>query len=165
MDSKLNKDWVYEVVVESGGGHAAPMGVKFTGDGGVVLEVYKSAATCGNINTCGSYMIYFTDALGLKEALEKKSIVAGVLPSMEVKVEDMTDSCDIVRFTGKITYQDNTDALKTVNRAEALFLEALIESTKPEPDKNKIKEYARIISKVAPASEYEKQALRLSNLK
>lgn len=164
MDSKLNKDWVYEVVVESGGGHAAPMGVKFTGDGGVVLEVYSSAATCGNIKSSGSYRIYFTDALGFKEALENKTIDAGVYPSMEVEVEDMAELGDIVCFTGKITYQDSIDDVKPVNRAEALFLEALIESTKPAPDKEKIMEYARVISKVAPDSEYEKQSRKLSDM-
>ncbi|MFH1789043.1 MAG: DUF447 domain-containing protein [Candidatus Altiarchaeota archaeon] len=161
MDSKLKENWVYEVVVESGGGHAAPMGVKFTGDGNVVLDAYNSSETCKNIGHDGSYRIYFTDVLGLKEALDKKRLSEKILPSMEVKVEDKEDLGDFTRFTGKITYQDNTDEIRPVNRAEALLLEALIESTKPQPVKEKIREYARVISKVAPDSEYDKNCRKL----
>ena len=157
---------MYEAVVVSGKGHAAPMGVRVTGADAIELDVYKTAETCRNIRDDGSFTVYFTDALTLGRVLEKKKLKGKQhYASLTVDVVSTENLGRKIRFRGKIISKSNTDKMTLINRAEAAFLEALIESTKPRPKKGKLDETLRVISKVAPDSVYEKRLEALARKK
>jgi hypothetical protein len=162
MGEVIRRGWLYEAVVVSGRGHAAPMGVKFSGADTIELEVYKTAETCRNIRGDGGFTVYFTDAATFGGVLEKKRLEGKrSYASLTVEVASTENLGNKIRFKGKITSKSRMEKITLINRAEALYLEALIESTKPKPDSAKIKECLRVVSKVAPNSEYHKRVRKI----
>lgn len=153
----LRPGWIYEVVVESMGGHATPMGARFE-DGRVVLRAYKSSETGGLISADGRFVIHFPAGVEVfakvleSKAFDRKDASA----SLEVEVKEARDDGDCIVYTSEIQDYQVFGEIKPVNRAEALVLEALIESTKPRPDEEKIRGLARVVRKVAPDYDYER---------
>ncbi|MFH1836034.1 MAG: DUF447 domain-containing protein [Methanobacteriota archaeon] len=159
----LNEGWIYEVIVESSDGHAAPMGVKFGKSERVEVSIYKSSKTAGKISGEDSFRIYFVDDVSdVKIVLDSKRMRKDFASALvEVSVEKTAELKDVVKVLGKISSWEIKDDFTPINRAPSLFLEALIESTKPKPRKETIRECLRVISKVAPKSVYEKKIREL----
>lgn len=155
MDSKLTDGWVYEVLIESGNSHFAPMGVRFKGDLDVEVEIYKGSETLRNIEVEGSYKIVFADATGFFEAL-RDTVFNSKSPDYSVCVDvvGIQDAGNMRVVSGRLESKLDLGRAVLVNRADALFIEALVESTKPSPRVDLIKDYARVIRKVAPESVY-----------
>ncbi len=155
----LNEGWIYEVIVESSDGHAAPMGVKFGRSDGVEVSIYNSSKTAKKISREDSFRIYFVDDVSdVKIVLDSKRMRKDFASALlEVSVEKTVELKDVVKVFGRISSWEIKDDFTPINRAPSLFLEALIESTKPNPRKGTIRECLRVISKVAPKSAYEKK--------
>lgn len=181
----FKKDYIYEVIIEidtGGEKNFAPMGMKYleTKDGTKKFEisVFKGTNTARllteNLNKNPTDKRNFTfaciwtsDMDCFYECITKKFSGEFIsktekFPKVVFKAEKIDDSGEKLRITCATAMEKRTERKiekNLLNRAKYLTLEALICYTKPisyDAKKNKISEMLRVIKKVAPDSEYER---------
>ena len=154
--------WIYEVLVENAGGHAAPMGV-WTDDGvRLKLSVYNTSATCAKIKKDREFRVFFPkDWFAMCRCLKTKKL-GGSDAGGHLDCAVVAKECDELRttFTCEVT-GGNAKEVRLLNRAEGLFAEFLIESTKPGNSRENLRRYCEKIKKVATESDYEKEAEKI----
>ena len=57
----LEAGWIYEVLMETGGIHRAPMGIWTEDFDSFVVEIYKDSSTYANLKSAGIGSIYFIE--------------------------------------------------------------------------------------------------------
>ncbi len=165
----MNKNWIYEVIITTknsdGTIRAAPMGI-FTPDSErIILEIYKTSKTAGNLIRSREFIInlvsdveLFRNAVMLKE-LKFRDLHLNNCSWLEMNVEKVVEEGEKIKIYSKITgYEILSDDYELINRAKYLAFESIIKFTKPDLSKarDEIYENLRVIKRVAPGSKYEK---------
>jgi len=182
LKSLLRRGWIYETIAttfnKDKSSNSAPVGIYTKNFRTIVIELYKTSGTYRNIIRDKEFAVNFTDNISFfhKSAISKKGLEyaksrkvnAPLLKDadgyLELKVIDIQDLGDRVRIESEIVDFKINKKINPVNRAKSLALEAVINTTKIShvPDsqkrflKKEIREYRRVIKKVAPDSEYER---------
>ncbi len=185
---EMRKMWIYEVIVTTYSNNkpnAAPMGVWTDDLSCLILEIYKGSETCRNILRNREFVVNFTDDILLfygsihakddmkySKAEKVNAPVLNDAPGfLELRAGVVEDRGDRVGIRAVIVNSNLNGEIKLLNRAESLALELLINHTKTrvpaiskarrESLKERMKDYLRIIKKVAPDSGYEGMAENL----
>jgi len=173
----MKKNWIYEVVISSllnGLPHAAPFGMKSSDLSTITLDMYKGSRTLDNILTQNEFVlnlmddpIFFNQALFARDKIRFKRARRILVPVMadapshiEARVICTRQTKLRVVIDAQVVHVESSEGTKLINRAEALFLESMVLSTRasfvPQADFEKnMKENFRVIKKVAPGSRYE----------
>ena len=174
----MQKGWTYEVIVSTfgdDGPHSAPMGV-WTDDLAVLsMDIYTDGRTLKNIMDLKELAVNFVDDAVLfhdslfhcenLEFRDSTNIRAPLLSKAPAVVEagllGVEKKGGRFRVHCRPVHIVSSGPVKLINRAEALVVEGLILSTRlPYLGKAKVRdalrEYCRVVKKVAPGSEYER---------
>jgi hypothetical protein len=149
----LQKGWIYEVLMETGGLHRAPMGLWTEGGDKFTVDVYRDSSTFNNLNSTGIGTIYFIE--DPKYFIETKDV--DYFAKADFKVIEKLEG-NPTRFVCKVLRLDVVRKGKALNRAQGLFLEWLIDRSRKRVDntaRKRAKYYKRKIKKVAPGSVYD----------
>lgn len=151
---KIERNWIYEVLMETGGLHRAPMGIWTEDFQNFMVEVYKDSSTFNNLDKTGVGTIYFVE--DPKYFVETKD--ADYFAKVDFKVVDELQG-NPTRFVCKVLSLDELRKGQPLNRAQGLFMEYLIDKSRKrinEDARKRYKYYKSRIKKVAPGSEYTK---------
>jgi hypothetical protein len=151
---KLEQNWIYEVVMETGGMHRAPMGIWTEDYDSFVVDIYKDSSSYANLKSYGIGTIYFIE--DPKYFVDSKDL--DYFAKLDFKVVETLPG-NPKRFVCKVLELDLIKEGKPINRAEGLFTEYLVEKSRMKINKEsakRFKHYREIIKKVAPNSIYEK---------
>lgn len=166
---EMEENWIYEVLLatkdKQGNVNVAPMGIKRIGDK-ISIAIYKNSRTYDNIRKTNKAIVNFVpDTLSFYKTREPDDEYLKLADAyLELEVEKITEG-DPVTFIFTVPKISGKQP-KLINRAESLFLEALIAHSKipyKEEAKQMFDYYCNTISKVAPDSEYEKTIKKLKN--
>lgn len=151
---KLKQNWIYEVVMETGDLHRAPIGVWTEDFEYFIVDVYKDSSTFSNLHELGVGTIYFIE--DPKFFVETKDLE--YFAKVDFKVtESLTGNP--TRFTCKALNVDVLKEGKPMNRAEGMFLEYLVDWSRRNLDdkaRERCAHFKKTIKKVAPGSVYDK---------
>ncbi len=150
----LEKDWIYEVLMETGGMHRAPMGIWTEDFASFMVDVYKNSSTFNNLKTLGAGSIYFTE--DPRYFVETKD--AEYFAKAEFKVSETLPG-NPARFVCRVEKLDALRPGEPINRAQGLFLEYMIDKSRggmSDDARKRARYYKSKIAKVAPGSVYEK---------
>jgi|GEM_PF-1960485 len=156
---KLRAKWIYEVVMESGGIHRAPMGIWTKDFESFMVDVYKDSSTYSNLKNDGIGSVYFVE--DPKYFAETKEL--DYFAKVDFKVIASV-SGNPSRFVCKVLALDVVREGKPFNRARGLFLEYLVDRSRRKKSDEARKRYLHFkstIKKVAPGSVYD----RLTDIK
>ena len=161
-DLGFNAGWIYEVILECGG-HAAPMGVWSKDLEKLEMKVYMSSKTHKLLSKQRSGWIHLTDGVEqFFEALTEKKVDSNRTDaSLKFEVLSEAGGDEATLFTLDVIEVNERNKPALVCRAEHLLLEALIESSKPDPDGARLGWLAEKIKKTAPGSAFEKKVREL----
>jgi hypothetical protein len=150
----LERNWIYEVVMETGGLHRAPMGIWTEDFDHFVVDIYKDSSTRKNLKGSGIGTIYFIE--DPKYFVETDDIEYFAKANFKV-VETLLGNPK--RYVCKVLELDVLKEGEPINRAKGLFTEYLVERSRRKlndaADK-RYRHYKRVIKKVAPGSVYER---------
>jgi len=150
----LEPNWVYEVLMETGGIHRAPMGIWTEDFDTFIADIYEDSSTCSNLKSAGIGKIYFIE--DPRYFAETKN--AEYFAWADFKVVETLPG-NPARFVCKVLELDVLREGKPVNRAQGMFLEYLVEKSRApmsEDSKKRAEYYKRTIKKVAPGSVYDR---------
>jgi hypothetical protein len=150
----LKQNWIYEVLMETGELHRAPMGVWTEDFQTFVVDVYNDSSTYSNLKSTGLGTIYFVeDARYFVETKE-----ADYFAKVDFRVIETLPG-NPSRFVCKVLEVDTLREGEPLNRAQGMFLEYLVDRSRRNINKHakkRYKYYKRTIRKVAPGSVYDK---------
>lgn len=162
----FRKAWIYEVIVTTADS-LAPMGIWTDDFKTVDMDVYKTSKTHDSVIREGRFVVNFVDDISLfydavskkaereREITEKIPTLKHASGYLELEVVNVERLENRSRISSRIlSYYIKSD-IRLINRAESLALECLIGFTK-NPNVEDLKEYLRVIKKVAPGSKYER---------
>lgn len=150
----LKENWIYEVLMETGGIHRAPMGIWTEDFDNFIVDVYNDSSTYSNLKTAGIGTIYFVE--DPKYFADTKEIE--YFAKVDFKVVEILPG-NPTRFVCRVLELDVLREGTPLNRARGMFLEYLVERSRRAIDENAKKRYEyykRTIKKVAPGSVYDK---------
>lgn len=149
----LKENWIYEVLMETGGLHRAPMGIWTEDFDCFIVDVYKDSSTYSNLKTGGVGTVYFVE--DPRYFVETKN--AEYFAKVDFKVVEVLPG-NPSRFTCRVLEVDIIREGTPLNRARGIFLEYLVERSRKagnEDAKKRYEYYRRTIKKVAPGSVYD----------
>jgi len=166
----MNETWIYEAIITTtdacGTIRAAPMGISTPDSEHMVLEIYKTSKTAGNIIRDKKFTINFVMYVELFwNSIKGKNLEYDSFGHLkdsdawiDAKVQEIESSGEKIKVYSKITvYGIKNPNFVLINRAKHLAFESVVLFTKPGDEaKNEINENLRVIKKVAPGSKYEK---------
>jgi hypothetical protein len=150
----LEPNWIYEVLVETGGLHRAPMGIWTEDYESFIVDIYKDSSTRGNLEQMGIGTVYFIE--DPKYFVETRS--PDYFAKADFKVIETLPG-DPKRFVCKVLELDVLRDGRPINRANGLFTEYLVERSRRklnEEARGRYRHYKKVIKKVAPGSDYER---------
>lgn len=150
----LEQNWIYEVLMETGGLHRAPMGVWTEDFETFIVDVYTDSSTHSNLTSSSIGTIYFIE--DPKYFVETKE--ADYFAKADFKVIE-TLKGNPTRFVCKVLELDVIKKGEPLNRGKGLFLEYLVERSRRKINpkaRERYKYYKKTIRKVAPGSIYDK---------
>lgn len=150
----LKPNWVYEVLMETGGIHRTPMGIWTEDFGSFIIDVYWDSCTYNNLKSFGLGTIYFIE--DPRYFVETKD--ADYFARADFKVIESLPG-NPSRFVCKVLELDVSREGKPINRARGMFLEYLVDRSRRRIDdsaRQRSKYYKKTIQKVAPDSVYAK---------
>jgi hypothetical protein len=156
----LKQNWIYEVLMETGGIHRAAIGIWTEDFETFIADIYKDSSTYSNLMTSGIGTVYFVE--DPRYFADTKDIEYFARADFKV-VEKLPGSP--TRFVFKVLRLDVLREGRPVNRAQGMFLEYLVDRSRQKVDegsKQRAKYYKRTIQKVAPGSAYDRLVERLS---
>ncbi|MFC2154513.1 DUF447 domain-containing protein [Candidatus Altiarchaeota archaeon] len=174
----FKRDWIYEVIVstidQNKQPHAAPIGIFSKDMETISMNLYPGSETLENILKTRGAAVNFTSNLELinksvsgEEILfdsSNKSTIPVIKDAdayLMLELDRSVDQQDFVEMDFKISEFEENQKPQLLNRAEMLFLEALIKFTKKDFLGEDLMlaelcEIQRVIKKTAPNSKYEK---------
>lgn len=150
----LRQNWVYEVLMETGGIHRAPIGIWTEDFGTFIADIYRDSSTYSNLMSAGIGTVYFIE--DPRYFVETKEVEYFARADFKV-VEKL--SGNPTRFVYKVLKLDILREGQPINRAQGMFLEYLVDRSRRRIDesaKKRYEYYKRTIKKVAPGSVYDK---------
>ncbi len=191
LKTLINQNRIYEAIAttfnENKKPHSAPAGFYTKNFRTIIVELYKTSGTYKNIIREREFAINFTDEIQIfyKSAISKKGleyakagkIDAPILKDADghigLKVTGVKDLGDKVEIESEIINFKLNKKVNLINRAKSLAIESIINLTKipyvSDSDKKFLKKetrkYRKIIKKVAPDTEYEIIAEKLTHEK
>jgi len=150
----LKPNWVYEVLMETGGIHRAPIGIWTEDFETFIADIYKDSSTYSNLKSSGIGSIYFIE--DPQYFVETKD--AEYFAKADFKVIESFGG-NPMRFVFKVLRFDIERSGEPINRGRGMFLEYLVDRSRRKIDesaKQRAKYYKRTIQKVAPGSVYDK---------
>jgi len=160
-------NWIYEVVVETidedSTNRRSAMGLHYIDSTSVFFDIYIGSNTCSNLNRERSGRVY------LPVSVLSFFPEGDFFGYFEFNVTNIVKKGELTRFyctVSNLELDETKGDFRLINRAECLVLESLIALTKPGSDEDKrsrLDYYYRVVSKVAPGSEYEGMLKKLRN--
>lgn len=150
----LERNWVYEVLMETGGLHRAPMGIWTEDFESFMVDVYKDSSTRNNLDSTGIGTVYFVE--DPRYFVQTKE--AEYFAKADFKVVEKLKG-NPSRFVCKVLGLDLLREGRAINRAQGLFLEYLIDRSRRKISSDACKRaryYRSRIKKVAPGSVYDR---------
>lgn len=176
----MKPGWIYETVVttlSTHSPHAAPMGVWTNAPHTLEIHMYRGSLTLHNTLERRELVVNFPDdvlilaqALMAPDELELEPGHALATPRLkdapaaaEVVLRDTHEESDRVRIVADVVHVSQRRTPRLVNRAEHLLLESLVLATRLDRPGTvaRLSENLRVVSKVAPASQYHEAMARL----
>lgn len=153
-DLDLKQNWIYEVLMETGGLHRAPMGIWTEDFVTFIVDVYTDSSTYNNLKNTEIGSVYFIE--DPRYFVETKD--AEYFARIDFKVIETLPG-NPSRFVCKVLKVDVSRKGTPINRGEGLFLEYLVDRSRKKIDagaKKRYNYYKRTIQKVAPGSVYDR---------
>jgi hypothetical protein len=150
----LRQNWVYEVLMETGGLHRAPIGIWTEDFETFIADIYKDSSTFSNLMSAGIGTVYFIE--DPRYFVETRD--AEYFARADFKVVEKLPG-NPTRFVYKVLKLDILREGQPINRAQGMFLEYLVDRSRRRIDesaKKRYEYYKRTIKKVAPGSVYDK---------
>jgi len=150
----LRTNWIYEVLMETGGVHRAPMGIWTEDYETFIVDLYTDSSTFNNLSNTDIGSIYFIE--DPRYFVETK--MADYFAKADFKVIEKLPG-NPSRFVCKVLKVNVIKKGTPINRAKGLFLEYLVDYSRKNIDNNAKKRYRyykKTIQKVAPGSIYNK---------
>lgn len=150
----LKPNWIYEVLMETGGLHRAPMGIWTEDFETFIVDIYRDGSTYSNLKSSGIGSVYFIE--DPRYFVETKD--AKYFAKLDFKVVEKLPG-NPSRFVCRVLKLDVLSEGEPINRGKSLFIEYLIDRSRRKIDENAKRRYKytkATIRKVAPGSVYDK---------
>lgn len=179
----LRDQWIYEVLVSTfhaDAPYAAPMGVWSPRPDTLAMDAYAGSRTLANIIETGQFVANFPPdvdmlytALYAPERLAYQTASSLHAPTLsacaahvELTLASAVGDGEKVRIIGDVKSVRREPGVRLINRAEGLLLESLVLATRAErrgsaATLEALIENHRVVAKVAPASDYERELAAL----
>ncbi len=152
-DLGMRTNWIYEVLMETGGIHRAPMGVWTEDFETLVVDIYRDSSTYTNLKNDPDGVIYLID--DPRYLVESKHV--DYFAKLNFRAVEAVPG-NPTRFVCTIGEIKRRREGSPLNRAFGLFLEYLVDESRKKIDQSaaeRVEYYKKTIRKVAPGSIYE----------